>query len=704
MSEIALPQSVADNPRPETWLRFDAGRIVHLAVGKVEIGQGVLTALTQIAAEELDVPVSAVRILSGDTDRAPDEGSTSSSLSMEVSGASVRLMSAEVRARFVARLAQLLNCGADELDVRDGAFLHRGAPTGQDYWSLAPEVDLSEPATGRATPKPRTAYKVVGGKVPRIDLPAKLTGAAFLHDMAPSGMLHARVLRQPCRGARLAALDEAAIRRATGGELRIVRIGDFVAFVSESETTVQRAANAAPGHARWENVARIAPGADEAATLVGAPAITRETGDPPARAEGAVVEATYSRGFIAHASLGPSCALAEERDGHLTVWSHSQAVYPLRKALAGVLGRKVETITVRHAQGAGCYGHNGADDAALDAALIAQEIPSRPIRLQWRREEEFGFEPISTAQVVKLRAALDATGKPADWTAEIWAGSHVTRPSMGGNMLAHEALPTPPPDPRPMDPPDARGGGGTRNAVPLYAIPAKRVVHHLVTRMPVRTSALRSLGAMANVFALESFLDELAERAGEDPVAYRLALMAEPRAAAVIAHAAGMADWQARRGPAGTGRGIGLGFGQYKNRSAYAAVVAEVEVAQEVRLVRAWCAADAGLIVAPDGARNQLEGGIMQAASFALKERVRFGEHGIVSCDWDSYPILRFSEVPEIATDLIGPQDAPSLGMGECTIGPTAAAIGNAVAHALGARIRDLPLTRERIAAALGAG
>ena len=703
MNDAPLPLSVVNNPRPDRWLRFDTDRTVHLSVGKVEIGQGVLTALVQIAAEELDVPPSAIRVLSGDTDRAPDEGSTSSSLSIEVSGASVRLISAEVRARFLDRLAQRLNCAPAELSVADGAFLRAGTATGQDYWNFAPEIDLTQPATGRAPRKPPAAYRVVGRALPRIDLPAKISGGAFIHDLAFPGMLHARMLRQPGRGAQLAALDEAAITRAGGGNIQIIRHGNFVALLGENETHVHRAATAAPAHARWENVTPIPPGAEEARAFIGQPSVDRELGAPAAASPGPIVEATYSRPYIAHAALGPSCALAEDRDGHLTVWTHSQAVYPLRTALAGVLGRDAETISVRHVQGAGCYGHNGADDAALDAAFLAQMVPNRPIRVQWRREEEFGFEPVGTAQVVTIRAELDAHGRPLDWTAEIWAGSHVQRPASGGNMLAHEALPTPPPDPRPFEPPETAGGVGIRNAVPLYDIAATRIIHHLARRTPIRTSSLRSLGALANVFAMECFLDELAARAGEDPLAYRLSILTNARVRAVLERAAAMAAW-ADRGPGGTGTGLGMGFAQYKNRSAYAAVVAEVEVDRDVRLRRVWCAADGGLIVAPDGARNQIEGGIVQAASFTLKEQVRLDAEGVASRDWDSYPILRFSEVPEIEVALIDRPDEPSLGVGECAIGPTAAAIGNAVAHALGTRIRDLPFTRERLAAALGAG
>jgi CO/xanthine dehydrogenase Mo-binding subunit len=695
-----LPLSIQNNRRMERWIRFEPDRTVRLAVGKVELGQGNVTALAQIAADELDVDLARVSVLSGDTEQAPDEGQTTSSQSIEVSGRSVRLVSAELRARVLERLARRLNCSPDELSVEDGAFRRGDAPTGHDYWNFVVAEDFAHDIEGTATLKPHAAYRYVGKPMPRRDLPAKLSGAAFVHDMVRTDMLHARILRQPCRGARLVALDEAALRRAERGAFRTVRIGDFVAFVGDDETVVQRAAAAAPLHARWENVTRITPEQQEASWLVGQPSHDRVLGTDAPPVETNVVSASYSRPYIAHASIAPSCALAEYRDGHLSVWSHTQGVYPLRAALANVLGLPRDAITVRHAHGAGCYGHNGADDVAVDAAVIAMQVPDHCIRVQWRREEEFGFEPVGPAMHVTLRAALDGAGKPQEWTAEIWSATHVQRPSSGGNMLTHEALPTPPPDPRPIDPPEANGGGGTRNAFVLYDVPVKRVLHHLVLRAPVRTSALRGLGALPNVFAIECFMDELAERAGIDPVEYRLSMLSDARARRLIENIAQRCNW-ASRGAAGSGRGLGLGWARYKNRAAYAAVAAEVEVDQEVRLRRVWCAADAGLVINPDGARNQLEGGIVQAASMVLKEQVRMEGDGITSVDWDSYPILRFSEVPDIDTEIIHAPDLPTLGMGECTFGPTAAAIGNAVAHALGARIRDMPFTRERIAAAL---
>jgi CO/xanthine dehydrogenase Mo-binding subunit len=701
MSAPALPTSLVENPRLDRWIRFLPDRTVRIATGKVEIGQGVVTALGQIAADELDVPLERVVVLSGDTAEGPDEMYTTSSLSIEMSGGSIRLVCAEVRAKALDRAALRLNCNPGELKVVDGRFLQNGAESGQDYWSVAGDIDFGQAPTGSAATKPVAAYTVVGRSVPRLDLPAKVSGAAFLHDVLPDGVLHGRMLRQPNPGATLASLDEAAIRRAAKGELQIVRDANFVAFVSPVEGAAQAAAAAAPAHATWNNVRHIEPPQQEAAWLKGQPSIDRTIGAPAAGSPRRPFQITISRPYIAHASMGPSCALAEFKDGHLTVWSHGQGMHPLRRNLAVVLGLPVEAITARHLHGAGCYGHNGADDAALDAALVARRLPGQRIRLQWRREEEFGFEPVGPAMLVTLQVDLDERGRPADWTTEIWSATHVQRPGMGsGYLLASEALADPPPEVKPIDPPEERGGGGTRNAVPLYDVPAHRILHHLVVRPPVRTSALRGLGALPNVFAIESLMDELAARVGEDPVAYRLSILSEPRARRLVEEVAKRANWSAR-GPAGTGKGLGLGFARYKNRAAYAAVVAAVTVQESVRVDRVWALADAGLVVNPDGARNQLEGGIVQAVSWTLKEQVRFDERGIASCDWQSYPILRFSELPEIEAALVDGAGNPPLGVGECTVGPTAAAIGNAVAHALGVRIHDMPLSRDRIMAAL---
>jgi CO/xanthine dehydrogenase Mo-binding subunit len=698
MISNALPKSLQDNPRLDRWLAFLPGGTVRLSVGKVEIGQGILTALAQIAAEELSVGLGRMAVVAGDTERAPDEGMTTGSMSIEMSGASVRLVCAEVAALFRAAAARRLGCAESALAVEDGRFVAGGRPSGLDYWALAGAVSLARDVTARAPARPVAAHRVVGTDAPRLDLPAKLAGGGFLHDMTLPGMRHARVLHPPRAWARLAGVDEAAIARAGAA---FVRRGEFAAVVADSEAAAMAAL--AVARPRWEGGPPLTPAMQEAAWLVGQPATLNRfgaTGEPSERER---VSARYTRPYISHGTLGPSVAVARCDGARLEVWSHTQGVYPLRRHLAALTGLAEAAIVVHHAQGAGCYGHNGADDAAAEAALLAAMRPGAPVRVQWTREDEFAHEPVGSAMAIDIAAALDASGRPADWTTTIWSAPHTAR-AHPLTLLAARALAEGPRDgPDFVDPPPEAGGGASRNAIPLYDIPGQRLRVHLVQRPPVRTSALRGLGALPNVFAIEGFLDELAERAGVDPLAYRLALLPDPRARRVLETAAGLGGW-ARRGAAAAGRGLGLGFARYKNRSAYAAVVAAVEVEREVRLTGLWCAADAGLVINPDGARNQLEGGMIQAASMALKEQVRIGPDGIESRTWGGYPILRFSDIPPIRSVLIDAAEHPPLGMGECTMGPTAAAIGNAVAHALGVRIRDMPLTRERIAAALGAG
>jgi CO/xanthine dehydrogenase Mo-binding subunit len=702
---MTLPGVLADNPRLDRWLNFATPGKVEVATGRVELGQGLLTAMTQIAAEELDVAFERITIRSGDTDRTPNEGYTAGSQSMQAGGIALRAACAEARALFLDQAAQRLGCAATELSVRNGRILRTGAATQFDYWSLVQSVSLAREATGTAARKSVADYTIVGRNAARVDLPAKLFGeTTFVHDMAIDGMVHARVIRQPNRGATLNSFDEVAIRRAARGPISFVRDGNFLAIVGEDETAVEAAAAAA--HAHWSGVERPSALQQEANWLLQRPSIDRIIGVPESDAARGLqsYEAVYTRGHLAHASIGPSCALAHYRDGHLTVWTHCQGVYPLRAALARMLKLDPSAISVRHVQGPGCYGHNGADDVAADAAVIALRMPGRPIRVRWRRQEEFAFEPVSPAMVVKVRAALDAAGHPADWTTEIWSGTHQGRPGGGATLLAAEALPDPPPVPAPTDVPEAVGGGATRNGEPLYDIAAKRIIHHLVPETPRRTSALRSLGAMPNVFALESFIDELAERTQQDPIAYRLARLSDPRARRVIERVAAIANWSENEGQGNRdqiNRGKGIGFAQYKNRAAYAAVIVELEVEESIRLLRAWCAADAGLVVNPDAAINQLEGGIIQSASWVLKEQVRFDTASGGPIDWETYPVLRFSEVPEIAIALVDSDSDTPLGVGEATAGPTAAAIGNAVSRALGIRIRDLPLTRERIMARL---
>jgi CO/xanthine dehydrogenase Mo-binding subunit len=418
------------------------------------------------------------------------------------------------------------------------------------------------------------------------------------------------------------------------------------------------------------------------------------------------LEAAYTRPYIAHASIGPSCAVAEFNDGGLTVWTHSQGVFPLRRDLAKALKLGTDLVRCVHLEGSGCYGHNGADDVALDAALLARAAAGRPVRLQWMRDDEFAWEPYGAAMLARAKASLDASGKIVDWAYEVWSNTHSTRPAAPGadnNLLAswYVAEPSQPGPPTNIPQP---AGGGDRNAVPLYDFPNQRVVNHLITAMPLRVSALRTLGGYTNVFAIESFMDELAAAAGRDPVAFRLAHLGDPRARAVIDTVAKKAGWQA--GEKGDGRrGRGIGFAKYKTLATYVAVVAEVEIDRksgQIRVPRAFAVADAGQIINPDGLKNQIEGGMIQSTSWTLHEAVRFDRDGITSRDWSGYPILTMPEVPGVEVALIDRPDEKSLGAGEASQGPMAAAIANAFANATGRRLRDLPLTPERVQAVLG--
>jgi len=698
-----LPATLAANPRLDRWVSFLPNGRVRIATGKVEYGQGAMTAIAQIGAEELDVTMAQVSAEEPST-LGPNEGLTVGSMSVEMSGASVRQACAEVRALILAAAAAKLKCSADALTVGDGAILRDGKPTGETYWTLAAAVDLARDADGeRAAPKPASTYTLVGQEAARVDLPAKVFGGAFIHDIALPGMLHARVLRQPSPGAKLKALDEAAIKRAAKGDVAIWRNQDFVAFLSADEAAARRAHEAALQRAEWEGGRTIPAGVSEAASLRDAESEQFDTGAPKAEPSNRRrITARYSKPYIAHGSMGPSCGIAQFKDGRLTMWVHSQGVFPIRGTIARGLGVDETLIDVRHEQGPGNYGHNGSDDAAFDAAVLAMAHPGAPIRVLWPREDEFAHAPVGTAMDIELTAELDEQGRIADYTAEIWSGRHTNR----GRALAERALPPAPPSPPPPAPIGVAGGGMMRfsgallNARPSYDIGPSRVIEHEVTRTPVRTSSLRGLGGPPNEYAGECFMDELADAAGEDPLAFRLNMLSDPRSRRVLMRAAELAEWP-KRGERGTGQGLGLSFCIHRNRGAYVACVAAVTVETEIKLDKIWCVADAGLIVNPDGAKNQIEGGIIMAASWLLKEQVKLGGHGIESTTWDDYPILRFDEIPELVVELIPAQDKPPMGVGEISSGPAMAAIGNAVAHALGARIRELPMTRERVAAAL---
>jgi CO/xanthine dehydrogenase Mo-binding subunit len=697
-----LPGSLNANRRLDRWLRINRDGTVTVFPGKVEIGQGILTALAQIVAEELDVGLDRIRLAPADTSYSPDEGMTSGSQSITDGGAALRYAAAEARDLLLQRAAALLKVSLEQLSVTDGVITARSGGT-IPYWDLASDDLLAREATAEIKPKPASQHTIIGRPAPRRDIPAKVTGVpTYVHDLELPGMLHGRVARPPSYQARLTGLEEAEVR-AMPGVTAVVRDGSFLGVITEREEQAIRALTRLKRIARWEETAQL-PDPDPRFLLKEKTEdeVISEKQDAAAAARAAkTLEAEYTKPYIAHAAIGPSCAVARFENGRYTVWTHSQGIFPLRRDLAPVLAVKESEIAVIHMDGAGCYGHNGADDAALDAALLARAVPGRPVRVQWMREDEFGWEPYGPAMVVKLKAALDARGDIVSWTEDIWSNSHSTRPNgLGGiNLLAawHLAQPHKPSPPR--NPP-LPGGGSHRNAIPLYEFPNQKVTNRLVKRMPVRVSALRALGGTANIFAIESFMDELAAAAGADPVEFRLRHLKDPRARAVIEAAAQKAGW--KKGEKGDGtRGRGVAFARYKNGACYVAEIVEVEIGNEVAVKRVWAAIDAGLVINPDGLANQTEGGIIQTVSWALKEAVQYDRSRILSSNWTDYPILTFEESPMVEVTIVNRPDQPPLGAGEGTQGPTAAAIANAIHNAMGVRLRDMPFTRERVVAAL---
>ena len=709
-----LPPTLAANPRLDRWIAFHGDGTVTVRTGKVEIGQGIVSAMAQVAAEELDVEYSRIRMAPADTIDGPNEGSTSGSRSVEEGGGALRQACAEVRDLLLQAAARRLDVGLERLVVDDGTVRVRGGGSEVTYWELAPGIDLSCEATGQVRPKERDELRIVGRALPRLDIPAKVSGAAFLHDIELAGMLHGRLVRPPSYEARLIALDAEAAK-ALPGVRAVVREGRFIGLVAEREDQAVRAQRALARAARWEERDTLPDENALEAWLKAQPVEEEVLSDTPATGTAAGrgytapgrpelnLKATYTRPYLAHASIGPSCAIAWWREERLEVWSHSQAIYALRDELARILEVEPARVAVRHAEGAGCYGHNGADDVALDAALLARAVPGHPVRVQWMRDEEFAWEPFGPAMAVTIEGALDVSGRVARWRQDIHGNRHLTRPGRHPNpgLLAawhvdrgHE----PPPA---VDMPLAMGGGSQRNAVPYYGFP-RQVINHAVRPMPLRVSTLRALGAHLNVYAIECFVDELAHAAGADPVEFRLRHLEDERAREVLRAAAQRAGWT----PHGKGdgeRGRGIAFARYKNIGDWVAVIAEVAAGESLRVTRVVAAIDCGRVINPDGVINQAEGGIIQAVSWTLKERVRFDRTRITSRSWDDYPILTFDEVPAVDVVLLDRPAEPSFGVGEGMMGPTAAAIGNALFNALGVRVRDLPLTPERIAAAIHA-
>jgi CO/xanthine dehydrogenase Mo-binding subunit len=704
-SASPLPGSLQSNPRLSQWLRFRPDGIVEVSSGKVEIGQGILTAIAQIAADELDVDLARIRMVPATTAASPNEGVTSGSLSIQQSGVALRYACAEARAIYLDAAAQRLGVDVQGLEVRDGEIVGPGNLR-TSYWELAEHATggglLDRDATARVAPKPAVARRLAGTAAERIDIPDKVFGRPrFIHDLALPGLLHSRVLRPPSPGATLAGLDETAAK-AVAGVVAVVRDGSFAGVVAETEDAALAGLEALAAGASWQPGEALPDEGDLAAWIRSQPVETTPINTREAAAPGRVartVRRTYMRPFVAHASMAPSCAIAHWADGGVRIWTHTQGIYNLRADLELVLGLSPERIVVEHAEGAGCYGQNGADDVALEAALLARAAEGRPVRLLWSREDELAWSPMGAAQLIDLEADLDGSGEIVAWRHDVRGNGHVSRPGRGKSPTLQAAWQLAKPFPRfiAANPPLAGGGGSERNATPCYDLPAWRVTNHRLLTMPIRTSSLRTLGAFANVFAIESFMDELAAERGEDPLVFRLRHLKDARARTILEAVARHAGWNARQKRDGVGHGVG--FARYKGFGAYCAAVAEVETDPDIRVRRLVLAVDVGEAINPDGVANQMEGGAIQATSWVLKEAVRFDRSRITSDTWETYPILRFSEVPAVEVEIVNRPDEKPLGAGEAAHGPVAGAIANAVYDALGVRVRDLPITRERIIA-----
>jgi nicotinate dehydrogenase subunit B len=724
--------SLTANPQLREWLDLSVDGVVTIRPGKVEYGQGVWTALAQIAAEELDVGLDQVRVAGVSTTGSPDEGFTAGSRSIQDCGGALRQVCAQVRAAFLAEAAEKLGADAAGLTIRRGLASTGLASTGLastglastgtgqaglSYWSLDEAALLERAAQLTVAPKPPDQWSVAGRSAPRIDLPDKVTGRPrFLHDQVLPGMLFGRVIRPPAPAATLDGVAEADL---PAGVVVQVRDGSFLGVIAETDRVAVAAAQQLAQAARW-TVRESLPDEDDLKGFL----LSQPTEDQPvvrrqdagAAAQAArTIAAEYTRPFIAHASMAPSCAIARWEGDQVSVWTHSQGPFPLRRALATGLGLDPAQVTVRHVEGAGVYGHNASDDVAADAVLLARAVPGRPVRVLWSRPDELSWGPLGPAMLARLSAGLDSGGRIRTWRQDVWSNGFAGRPGIGGEprllALSHVAGATP--ISAALDGEPSGAMGATRNAVPGYDIPDLEVTRHRLLTMPLRTSSLRSLGAFLNVFAIESFMDELAAAAGADPVAFRLAHLSDPRARRVIEEAAAMSGWAARgeggrgegaRGDGGRGEesrdegtGFGLAFARYKGTSGYCAAVAEVAADTSISLRRLWLAVDVGRVINPDGVINQVEGGAIQSASWALRERVRFDRTRITSLTWESYPILRFTEVPEVAVRIVAAPGEPETGAGELAQGPVAGAIGNAVADAIGVRVRDLPLTTEQV-------
>jgi len=686
-----LPESIKRHPNINAWLEVLGDGRVRIFTGKLELGQGISTAITQVAAEELDLPMESVEIVLADTARTPDEGYTVGSGSIEQSAMAVRYAAAAARQKLLELASQQLNIPVNQLTVKDGKISTRPGNRSITFNQLLNGKQITDKVQAPVALKPKEDYKLVGRAIPRSDITRIARGEThFIQDLRFPGMVYASIVRPPAYEAKLLQLDEKALQKNNPGVLKTVVNGSFVGIIAREEYQAIKAQRWAQQHSQWSAGTKLPAGANLIDHIKTLPVTTEritEKGSLPTESA-AMIKAQYFKPYLMHGSIGPSCALAIYEQNSLHVWSHSQGIYPLRDSLADMLKIPAERIHITGVPGSGCYGHNGADDVAADLALLAMAFPGKHIRLQWTRGDEHGWEPYGSAMIMEVAATLNPSGSINSWQYDLWSDTHGIRPGgEANNLLAAQSYSTP------FQGNSGFSGGMNRNSEPYYTIPNQQVNAHFF-KGPLRTSALRSLGAYANVFAIESFMDELAEKAGKDPFTFRLMHLQDERAKAVVLK---LKELIAADRPA-TGTGVGIAFSRYKNSASYCAVAAQVYVpptADAIQVQKMWAAIDSGEVINLDGLINQTEGGMIQSASWTIMEQVLFDVHHITSRDWVSYPIMRFNQVPAVEVAVLNQPHEKAMGAGEAVQGPAAAAIVNAVYRACGRRIRHLPIIKE---------
>jgi nicotinate dehydrogenase subunit B len=681
------------------FLAIDRKGKVTVFSGKVDLGTGVKTAMAQIAAEELSIPLEDVTIVQGDTALTPDQGPTFGSLSVQNGGMQIRQAAATARHALIARAATKLGVDKESLTAEKGAIVAKSGGKGMSYGQLIGGKRFELKLDPQAEAKDPKEYTIVGKSIRRLDIPAKVTGAFhYMHDFRLPGMQHARVVRPTGLKAELQSVDESQCRKIPGYS-GFVRKGNFLAVVARDEWSAIKAAKAVNARwSAWEGLPDQRTLWDSVrSTKIASSEEVQKAGDVAKAPPGAkTLKATYDFAIHTHGSIGPSCAVAEMRDGKLTVWSSSQATHQLRKQLAGMVSMKPEDIRCVYIEGAGCYGRNGHEDAAADAALIALET-KKPVRVQWMRQDEHGWDPKGPPTLLDLQATLDERGDILTWESVLFATSKTKEgvvKLLAGELagLQHEG---------------ANPGNVQQDLAIPYQVPNIRTTVHWLAETPFRPSWIRTPGRMQNTFANESFMDELAAAAGADPFEYRLRYLKDPRGIELLERLRKLSNWTPRtkREPqdGDVVRGRGMSYIRYDLARTYVAMVADVEVERKSGKVRArkmYVVHDCGQIINPDGVRNQIEGNMVQTTSRTLIEEVKFDRSRVTSVDWASYPILQHPDVPDVAMDLVERQAEKPWGAGEPSAAVVPSAIANAIFDATGKRMRSVPFTPWKMLAA----